>query len=370
MAYPVEISYEAESGATMYIGCEAPIVYPAWATKDANEWIEISGTSGTDGQPMNAWGDFSINQDTGEILFGLLGGHNDGYQTRMSSLPLLSDAPAYVRLKESIPIELALYSNGVNIYPYCLDGTTPSSRHPRYSTHYCPQNNRLMYIGSPSLYGSGGESSPVSNGFNLATNEWDPPGTYASTPFDYVYGTAIDDLGNIWCRYYKYNRAANTYTALPSSYANTSAFDTSRRKLFALVKGNGQGYDTHLGLIAKTFNEDCSAYQTITFNASAALTEFSSFDLDYSGMTYDPVRDRFLYYWGKAGAQGVIYIITPNGTNVWDVSKLVQGPNSVLPSLPPTSGAGINNRFKYLAALDGVVLITRESANVYFMKLG
>jgi hypothetical protein len=163
-----------------------------------------------------------------------------------------------------------------------------------------------------------------SNGFDLATNQWDPPGTWISAPNTGCYGSSIDDVGNIWCRTHKFITASNTLTPLPVTYAGISAFDTSRRKLFTLAKGNGQGFSLSLGIVANTINENLSGSQTITFNSSAAYTEFSSMDLDYSCMDYDPVRDRFLYYYGKGVSIGVIYVITPNSGTVWDMSKLVR----------------------------------------------
>lgn len=337
---------------------------PAWVIKGVHEWGDIAGTTGADGNNIDAWCDFGINQGTGELLTALAGGHNDSYMTQVSGIFLLDDAPAWTtpRRRDSVTLAEANYG-----FPYCDDGVTPSSRHTRYQTLYCSQRNRIVLIGSPSLYGAG-VSSVESNGFNLATNEWDAPGTFPSGATSSTFGTAIDDNGNIWARAQRWNQATNTLVSLPTTYANTSAFDTSRRQLFTLCKGNGQGFDTEtLGVVAKIIPESLSGWSAITFNASAAYTEFSSQVLDYSGMDYDPVRDRFLFYYGKGASQGVVYVITPNGGTVWDMSILAQGPNSMLPPLPPS--AGTNGRFKYHSALDGMVLMPKRDSNIYFMRL-
>jgi hypothetical protein len=356
----------------IYGGQNPPVIAsPTWLAGAAiNDWVEIIGTSDADGQPLNAWCDFAVRQTTGEILLALNGGHSDGWSTKVSSISLLDDAPAWLAppRKASITFDQARLSSGANIYPYCLDGVTPSSRHTRYSTHWSPFNDRIMMIGSPSLYGSGGESSGVSNGFNLVTNEWDAPGTYATIPSQNSYGTAIDDLGNVWCRTHKWNRVANTFAALPISYANSSAFDTVRRQLFTLCKGDGQGFSMVLGIVAKTISEDLSTVRTITFNASDAYTEFSGQNLDYSAMMYDAPRDRFLFYYGKGVSRGVIYIVSPNSGTVWDMSKLTQGPGTVLP--PLVHDAGINNRLRYVEALDGVAMMPSKASNIFFMRLG
>lgn len=352
----------ASGAVPIYGGRRNPI--PLWLRgRGVNEWIEITGTSGADNNKIDAWCDFTIKQSTGELLIALAGGHDDDWKTQVSSIVLLDDSPTWKspRRRDTIPFDQTNYG-----FPYCLDGVTPSSRHTRYQTLYCPQSDKIMMMGSPSLYASS-VSSVESNGFNLATNTWDAPGTWASTPSTAAYGTAMDDMGNIWCRTHKWIRASNTFQALPTSYASTSAFDLVRRQLFSLVVGNGQGYDLPLGVVAKTISEDLSVTLTITFNASTAWTEFSALTLDYSAMTYDPVRDRFLYYYGKGVSQGVVYVITPNASTVWDMSKIEQGLKP-LPPLPPS--AGTNARFQYVEALDGVVLMPSKASNIYFMRLG
>jgi hypothetical protein len=361
----VDDVYTGLSGAVIRGGMPAP--RPAYLNGvAANEWVNIAGTTGADGSPIDPWCDFTINQLTGELLIALAGGHNDSYMTQVSSIILLDDAPAWETPRRRNSVTLAEANYG---FPYCDDGVTPSSRHTRYQTHYCPQRNRIILIGSPSLYGPS-TSSVESNGFDLDTNEWDPPGTFPSGATTSTYGTAIDDNGNIWARAQRWNQAANTLVSLPTTYANTSAFDTARRQLFTLCKGNGQGFDlVTLGIVAKTIREDLTGWSPITFNASAAYTEFSSQDLDYSGMDYDPVRDRFLFYYGKGASQGVIYVITPNSGTVWDMSILAQGPNSMMPTAPPVGGAGTNGRFKYAAGLDAMVLMPRRDSDIFVMPL-
>ncbi len=360
-------SYSVLSGRAIQGGRVMPQTRPAYlAGVAANEWKNIAGTTGADGNSIDAWCDFTINQLTGELLIALAGGHNDSYMTQVSGVFLLDAAPSWTspRRRNSVTLAESNYN-----FPYCDDGVTPSSRHTRYQTHYCPQRNRLILIGSPSLY-STGLSSVESNGFDLATNQWDAPGTFPNGATTSTYGTAIDDNGNIWARSQRWNQATNTMVSLPTTYANTSAFDTHRRQLFTLCKGNGQGYDTDtLGIVAKVIREDLSGWSTITFNSSAAYTEFSSMPLDYSGMDYDPIRRRFLFYYGKGASQGVVYVITPNSGTVWDMSILSQGSNSMMPTAPPVDGAGTNGRFKYHARLDAMILMPRRDSDIFVLPL-
>jgi hypothetical protein len=363
-------NYTGESGSVILLGRAASGAQgtPAWmAGRALNEWFAIANTAGADGANIDPWCGFCVVPATSELIIPLAGGHGDGWDTRVSSIVLTDDAPAWKspRRKESITIDLANPDQ-----PYAKDGVTPTSRHTRYTVQYCQQNNRVMLMGSPSLNG-GGVSSVESNGFDLSTNTWDPPGTWPSMANNSNQGTEIDDLGNIWCRGQKWLRASNTLVTMPDSNTNyrIACFDTVRRQLFTLSRADGQGAGgVAAALIAKTISENLATVRNITLNPGAVLDEFQTLLLDYAAMVYDAPRDRFLYYWGKAGAQGVVYVVTPNSGTAWDISKLAQGAGSQLPPLPPD--AGINARFKYVPALDGVVLIPNQSSNIHFMRLG
>jgi len=366
MVTATDFSCSVASGVTMRAGRAADDGLPAWLSGvPLNEWIEISGTSGADGNKIDAWCGFAVVQETGELLITLAGGHGDDYRTQVSSIDLFDDVPAWnsPRRRDSIPPELA--NSG---QPYCLDGVTPSSRHTRYSTLYCPQNNRIMLMGSPSIYGPG-VSAVESNGFNLATDQWDAPGTWPSMANNSNQGTCIDDVGNIWCRGQKWIRSSNTLTTIPGTATYRIVdFDTNRRQIFALTRGDGQTADTGQPLIIRTISEDLSLSRDITINSSAAFTSFSALGLEYSAMLYDQPRDRFLYYYGIGAGQGVVFVITPNAGTAWDMSILAQGPGSLLPTAP--TSAGINARVKYVDQLDGIVMLPRQSSNIYFMRLG
>lgn len=381
MPFPRRGQKFCPSGGAIYAGMSAPAPagLPLWATKDVNEWVEIPGTAGADSNPLvDAWCGFCIT-DSGELLIPLAGGHTDGADTRVSSIMLTSNTPAWSRRKESLPAEMMNFSlqtwtpysqsNPGPIYPYCKDELTPSSRHTRYTVQYCKPRNRIMLVCSPGLYGANGTSNET-DGFSLDTNEWDPPGTWVSAANSSNRGTTTDDLGNIWCRGQKWMQATNSFVPMAGSWNyDIAAFDTTRRKLFMLSKGDNQGGSLNLGLHGKTLNEDGTTPVAITLTGSA-YDEFAGLLLDYPAMEYDPLRDRFLYYWGRGITQGVVYVITPNSGTVWDISKLVQGANTSLPPLPPP--AGVNARFKYIKVgdMDGVVLLPIWSSPIYFMRLG
>ena len=82
-----------------------------------------------------------------------------------------------------------------------------------------------------------------------------------------------------------------------------------------------------------------------------------------AGMDYDAANDRFLFYHGAE--TGKVYAITPNATNTWSISVLA---TTGMPGLTPTSGSGVNKRFRYLPTLDGFVLMPRGASNLYFLR--
>lgn len=357
----------------LYCGRDAPaVVPPAWlAGKGINEWFAIPGTSGADGTAIDAYSGFAIKQPTGELLIALAGGHADSYDTRVSSINLLDNAPAWKspRRKESIPSNLAAADQA-----YCLDGVTPSSRHSRYSVQYSALYDRIMFIGTTGVYGAGGTQFPISNGFNLATNTWDAPGTWAPTSSGGSTAQGMDDLGNIWTRAQKWIASTNTFVNLLSNGSvfwgpQAIAFDRVRRQMFSMQYGDNQGYNGVIGYNAKTISEDLSLTRTITFAPSAAWTELQAIAFMYSALEYIPGKDVFYLYDGAAdrGGAGVVWVITPNAGTVWDVSKLAQGPGSIVP--PPSVISGIQNRFQYVESLKGIVMLPSKAVNLQFMRV-
>jgi len=109
-----------------------------------------------------------------------------------------------------------------------------------------------------------------------------------------------------------------------------------------------------------------SAKSNITFNPSAALTQFLADKPAYSAMEYDPVNDQYLFYQGAAGSTSRVYVIKPNASTVWDMSVLTLGAGSIVPDA--AVGAGVFNRFRYVAELRGFVLMSSGTSNLYFLR--
>lgn len=361
-----------------------PVVLPAWGNgKPLNEWFEIPGTamagSATDpgGDPANEFGPWNYRiafsgmaLRKAEVILAASGGHGDWSGNGVYSIDLAADAPKWVVRKT----DSAVADRTQNV-AYYADGT-PSSRHTYYSSHFSKIANRVMNFGSRAVYG-GGVDFPHTNGFNLDTNAWDKAGTWAAGGMT---GACVDAAGQAWfpgfIKWSPYTGAVtDRYTQM---YVNGPrlplpfAYDRKRNQLFSMGFGDGLIW-TGATFAAYKVNID-GAPTAITFNPSAAYTQFLASKPELCAMDYDPDNDRFLWYDGRPadaaqprpGQEGVIFVITPNATAVWDMSILALGPGSIKPA--GSAGGGVCSRFRYVPAFKGFVLLARGTKNVYFIR--
>ncbi len=301
-----------------------------------------------------------------EIILAANGGHQDYSGNEVTSLDLSQDTPAWVLRSAASP------AGAISMdVPYYSDGK-PSPRHTYWSTIWSEQHNRLMLHYTRFVWGNG-VSFGNSNGFNLDTNTWDAQGTWGTS--NYTAG-CVDAQGNCYAMGMGYF-ALNKWTAATGLWSNVATyseainvnpvcFDPKRGHLFALAWGDGQGNNLGTSLGMSAIRIAGTTKTNITFNASAAVTQFKSDAPIYSAMEYDPVNDQYLFYEGGAARTGRVYVVKPNDTAVWDLSVLTLGAGSVLPDA--AVGAGVFNRFKYVPALRGFVLMSSGTSNVYFMR--
>ena len=343
---------------------EPSFAEPAWlAGKPLHEWFAIAGTGGAGGAPVNAYSGMTVKGSSSEVIIAAAGGHGDSSDNRVVSIDLRADAPAWILRHAASP------TPAIDM-PYNPDGQ-PSSRHTYHSTQFVEAVDRVMLIGCRFTY-PGAHEFPTVDGFNLNTNTWDPAGTYASVPAGGGYGVVKETTtGNVWTYgLKKWTAATNTWSSPITTSAALGvrfpyAFDAKRNQLFGLDFGDGQGFDAPVVSAVRIPVGGSQSIQ-VTFNASAALTQFNADAPTYSGMDYDPDNDRFLFYCGQGSGAGRIYVITPNDGNVWDMSLYAFGAGSTPP--PATGGAGVNNRFQYLPNLKGFVLLSNAADNLYFIR--
>ncbi len=129
-------SASSSTGSGQVNQCGAPSS-PAWLAGHAvNEWFAIPGTAGAGGLNVTAYSGMALREATSEIVIAATGGHHDGNDNSVISLPLAVDAPTWVTRKgpSQVPAD--------NVSHYA-DGT-PSSRHLYHSIHVIESLHRVF----------------------------------------------------------------------------------------------------------------------------------------------------------------------------------------------------------------------------------
>lgn len=252
---------------------------------------------------------------------------------------------------------------------YYADGR-PTSRHLYSSSHFVPQLNRVMLFGTYGAWGSGWAFSTV-DAFNIDTNTWDAAGTWADITPGHYGAASIRSTGEVVSvTLKKWSPADRKWSDLVTNpLADATrwpmAYDPRRNQMFCLQWGDGQGFDPQR-LVASRVVLGANQQVAVSFNPSAALTQWLAEKPTYAGMDYDVDNDRFLFYAGQGAAAGRVYVIQPNDGNVWDMSLLAPAAGSA--KIAESSSGGLQNRLRYIPALRGFVLLARGSSNLYFLR--
>jgi hypothetical protein len=357
----------------IYGGQDAPVVgLPAWIGSAALwEVIEIPGSLGADGASMIVWGSHAVDRENNVIYIGANGGHGDSYDNRWSKFNIGADSPAWERLIDPTPFASVIIDSA-----YYLDGR-PSSRHNYDYCHYL--NGKVYLTTSYGLWGNGNQGSTFDE-YNVATNTLAPAGTHPSTA-GHGYGSAVNYVsGKIFYNTLQhYDPIAKTYSATGSSNGTSIrypvVYDEADNQYFCLQWGGGESSPSSSTLQASKVSATTLAQTNVTFNASAAYTQFLSEKLDpvsstecvgYVGMTYDSANDCFYWCSGRPGRTGNIYKITKsaNNTDPWDMTL----PAKTGVSLPATPGAGLNGRIKFWPVLGGFTIDPAGGGKIYFVR--
>lgn len=328
---------------------------PAWLVGMAvNEIKNLSTTADTQGAALNAWGSLPLIDGTATLVSPANGGHNDSSDNRVTSLDLTQASPAWtVQIAPSVSVTANAAHNP--------DGK-PGSRHVYHHAHYVSQRQRIMLFGQRGRFSDGGDNFKVDGHTVSGTWAWDAADTWAATAGFQGFGVVRDPTtGNVFANGgYKWTQSTNTWSALPSYTGGLRwpvVYDSKRDQFFGLQWADGQGFGS--GLVAQKWNKTTGTGTAITFNASAAYTQWLADQPVYAGMDYDPINDCFLFYTGQSYSSGSvtanvptrIYKITPNSGAVWDMSLLTVTGNT--PANVVAGGAGINGRWRYIPALGG-----------------
>ena len=328
-------------------------VLPTWlAGQPLNTWISIAGTAGSGGASLDAFSMFVVKQSTSELISAASGGHLDSANNGVYSIRLTDNAPTWVTRKAgsaSTQADVLYYADGL-----------PTSRHTYQHNHYMASLDAVLMAGCRFGYGGGTPTGPGMDLFSLSTNQWLARFTYPDIPTLGTYGIVKDGQDRIWTATgLRFDPSTVAWTATAATLPRyPSAYDPLRDQIFSLQCGNGEdGIQT---VVSQKVVCSTAARTTITFNASAALTQFTTAGAYYLGMDYDKSNDRFLAT--HAGEPGVVYIVTPNAGAVWDMSIL-----SVSGTLPSAPG-GVNKKFQYIESLKGFAYVGPQAGTVYFLR--
>jgi hypothetical protein len=345
------------SGKSLYAGRPNPV--PFWLDGAAvGEWVEITGTANPPGGlVMNAFCDMVLVPSDSTIAAVASGGHSDGASNAAATVNLQADAPSWTLRKAST-------HNGseANVL-YYADGT-PTSRHTYHHTHYIEGLNAVLLAGCRFGYGGGTPTGPGMDLFSLTDDDYLAVDTFADIdPWAGAgYGVVQDGAGDIWTTAgYRFDVSAGTWSK-PGSGAllrYPAAYDSIRDKLFALQFDDGEGFGG-AGLQAVELDPATGNSQAITFNSSAALTQFIADAPAYAGMAFNPLDGKF--YFLHPGRMGTFYVVTPGVGTVWDMA--LWEPTGTA----PTSSGVLCKRVLYVPNLSGFVVQGNASNNMKFVK--
>lgn len=363
MVTPTSRTYGSLDHISIYGGMNPPSSpQPAWMTTAGvalNKLVAIPGSTASGTPFVNsgiwAYSGFASKLDTCELFSTATGGHGDSSDNGVYSIKLSDDSPVWVQRTAPTPV-----GSRVPNVSYQPDGK-PTSRHTYDRLHYIPAVDRVMMVGGENMAGNANTDFSI-NGWCPTTNQWDAQGTYIAAPPDGSFGMTTDLVNNlVWLSFSgaAYNPVTNAYvhtganTTVPMRFP--TVMDTTRNILFCCQFGNGV---TGIGqpLNASKLTITGTPVQTrITFNSSAAYTQFLA-DNDtvgiIPGMTYDDTNDVFYWYNGQAGQENHLYVIHPNNGSVWDMTMFSFASGSA--TMTTCAASGMNGRVKYFPLLKGV----------------
>ena len=343
---------------------------PSWRQGIAvGEWRQIAGTAlssapiavqtypslGYSGptSKASAWTGFAVDTRDSSIYSAANGGHMDYAGNEVNRLRLSDDAPAWTEPRPATPVA----QTKTNATHYA-DGR-PTSRHSYYGTVVNELRNRTMLF-SGARWGDGYSLFNL-DGFNLATNDWDPARTYPDAPSADVgpangWATVSHKgTGDVYAftnfNVMRWSNASNSWSRMLSNAAMygqyaASAVDTKRNRIF-VVGGNANDQ--------AVYDIATNTSKKVTLSGSQA----GSLSGDGNGMVYDVLLDAYLLR--KGGAGSTVYRINAE-TFAVDVLPVSGG------SQLPAATNGVWTRFLYVPNLKGVVYFPVYGSGLWFLR--
>ncbi len=294
-----------------------------------------------------AWCGMALDTRDSTLYSAANGGHMDYAGNEVNAIRLSNDTPSWTERRAPTPAGQVIFNAG-----YYADGR-PTSRHSYFAEVFVESKGRVMTVGAGSAWGPGDGKSFV-DGFDPATNDWDPAGTYPSVPslqgpsYTVAKDPKTDDVYVVSnYRLMRFRTTMNSRTTLTASFAvygyeTAAAVDTKRNRiLFVGGQANGAGYVYPIAGGAGAV-------------ANLGITEGAL------GIAYVPSLDAFLVRSASGGGQ-----VTRIDAGSLQVTSLSTTGGAGIPS----STNGVYTRFAYAPGLGGVVYVPGYDSDVYFLRL-
>lgn len=146
------------------------------------------------------------------------------------------------------------------------------------------------------------------------------------------------------------------------SLAPPLVHDPVRSHLFQLAWGDGQASGNQI-MYARRITGVGTVRETVTFNPSAAYSDYLAAAPAYTALEYDVANDCYCLYAQKAGATQKIYVIRPNSGLAWDMELLTIASGSATPL-----SQFAYNKFRYVPRWKGFVLLADPFQNMLFIR--
>jgi hypothetical protein len=374
----------ASNWATFATGLNATPVWsvapsrPVWRQGMTQwEWKEIAGSSMNGVNPtvlpsgntgpssrISTWQSLIVDDRSGRVWSAANGGHGDYAGNEVVALDLRSAAPSWSMVRQPSPS--STYTNDLSHF---TDGR-PNPVHTYFDGHYIGRlgaAGKLMKV-SGGFHWPNGTGPVATDGFDLATGDWDGAGTYPNTFWpsplvgESTTGVAQDSFtGDIYyagtgATLRRFNAATGTFSAhavVPGVNSDFGiyrpfVYDHTRGKLFVL----GDAYSPSTGGRVWTNNGGSGTWATFTFTGvSTAFAGANAF-----GAAFVARLDRIV---AKSTAGATIHLVDP-ATNAVTTQATTGG-------TPPNPVNGVFGRFKYVPSLGGCVYYPLYSGNVWFL---
>jgi PKD repeat protein len=349
----------------------APGSYPAWRQgRFVNQFFAIPNTANMGGTTsergtIDFWNGLGAGPTS---LWSLAAGGDGGPLNAVISIDLAADAPKwFLNHAPSSPAAYSLMS------PYYLDGT-PVARHTYFSTQYITSAHdragvdRVMLFSDFAPYGvfktgqfGGG---PQVDGFRVMAAQWDPAGTWQSTPiYDSSPMTFAKDpvTENVYMgggyQFAKWTASTGQWTSFtPVGTTKLLAWDDlpsifdAKRGRFVVIHDGRPYYN--VGVVRlQAINVAANTYVDIP--VTGAVTALSGTG---GAMVHDTDNDRYLLFWKHSDGSTDVFAINPD-----------TAASSLIANVPQVSPNTMYGRAAYMPVLGGVAYLPSFASNVMFM---